>query len=306
MKYIFLILGLVCLQVNGEIHLFRPDLFQQDLVSTEQFAYELIKQNQIKDQIEYVAYPWAVLINQNLLHTVPELKIENGYTVCQHIRYEKIIPILIKMGVKFLFTPHVDKDYAGITVLPFPHLAVNGINAQNVHKDIWASFVGAEYTHFTRVQIFKLFANDRRFVLLNRGKTWHFYLPEHELAQNAQEYQEILARSRFALCPRGTGASTIRFWESLQAGSIPVLIANDMRLPTFFDWDTCIIKIKETEIHLIPEILESISLEEEQNMREKCLIAYDQFSNHNFISPITKLNNISRSNKQESGEHKNA
>lgn len=287
MKYIFLIFTFIVLPAYGAIHVFRPDLFTQDKVSTEAMAYKLVEQNNIQDQINYVAYPWAVLINQNLLHTVPDLKIEDGYTVCQHIRYEKIIPILIKMGVKVLFTPHVNKDYEGITVLPFPHLAVNGLSAQNINKDIWASFVGAEYTHFTRSQIFKLFANDQRFVLLNRGKTWHFYLKDEQLEQNQQEYQDILARTRFALCPRGTGASTIRFWESLQAGSIPVLIADDMRLPSFFDWSKCIIRVKENQVHLIPEMLEEISQEKEQEMRDWCLKAYNKFSDNNFISAVT-------------------
>lgn len=283
---LFLLSALFVITANAQIHVFRPDLFRQDKVSTEQLAYELISQAELQKQIEYVAYPWAVLINQNLLHTVPDLKVSNGYTTCQHIRYEKIIPILIKMGVKVLFTPHVDKDYAGITVLPFPHLAVNGVAPTNLTKDIWASFVGAEYTHFTRAQIFKLFADDPRFVLLNRGKTWHFYLKDEQLEQNQQQYQDILARSRFALCPRGTGASTIRFWESLEAGAIPVLIADEMRLPSFFDWQQCVIRVKETQVHLIPEILEAISPDQEKNMRAHCLAAYDQFSNQNFISPI--------------------
>jgi len=275
----------------SQIYTFKPELFEQDKVSTEQFAYNLIKKNPIKEQINYVAYPWAVLINQNLLHTVPQIKIENGYTVCQHIRYEKIIPILIKMGVKVLFTPHVDKDYENITVLPFPHLAVNGLNAEHVTKDIWASFVGAEYTHFTRTMIFNLLADDPRFVLLNRGKTWHFYLKDEKLDQHTHEYQDILVRSRFALCPRGTGASTIRFWESLQAGAIPVLIADDMRLPNFFDWNQCVIRVKETDVQLIPQILEGISFKKELAMRKACLVAYDRFANHNFISPIINYSN---------------
>lgn len=273
-------------QANSQIYTFRPELFNQDKVSTEQQAYELICQNPIHEQINYVAYPWAVLINQNLLNTVPNLKIENGYTVCQHIRYEKIIPILKQMGVKVLFTPHVDKDYEGITVLPFPHLAINGLNPTNTIKNIWASFVGAEYTHFTRAQIFKLFANDERFVLINRGKTWHFYLKEEQLAQNTHEYQDILVRSRFALCPRGTGASTIRFWESLQAGAIPVLISDSMRLPDYFDWDKCIVRVKETDVHLIPEILSKIGFKQELEMRKVCLLAYQNFANYNLISPI--------------------
>jgi hypothetical protein len=276
----------IFINIKADIYTFKPEFFTQDAVSTELTAYQLISNHPLKNNINYVAFPWAVLINKNLLHTVPEINVENGYTVCQHIRYEKIIPILKKMGVKVLFTPHVDKDYDGITVLPFPHLAINGINPSNITKDICASFVGAEYTHHTRAQIFKLFAHDPRFVLLNRGNTWHFNLKPQLLDYYTQEYQDILVRSRFALCPRGTGASTIRFWESLQAGAVPVLIADAMRLPDSFDWDKCIIKIKESDLNTIPTILDSISPEQELNMRSQCLIAYHKFANANFISPI--------------------
>lgn len=278
--------NIIFLITKPDIYTFKPELFALDAVSTELTAYQLIASHPIKKNINYVAFPWAVLINKNLLHTLPDIKIANGYTVCQHIRYEKIIPILKQMGVKVLFTPHVDKDYEGITVLPFPHLAINGVNPGNITKDIWASFVGAEYTHYTRAQIFKLFVHDPRFVLLNRGNTWHFNAKPQLLDYYTQEYQDVLVRSRFALCPRGTGASTIRFWESLQAGAIPVLIADAMRLPDFFDWKSCIIKIKEADLDTIPTVLNSISPAQELNMRKHCLLAYHKFANANFISPI--------------------
>lgn len=285
-KLLLIVLVLHVLSLKSQIYTFKTELFDLDAVSTEKISYQLIANNEISNHINYVAYPWAVLINKNLLHTIPDIKIENGYTVCQHIRYEKIIPILKKMGIKVLFTPHVDKDYDGITVLPYPHLAVNGISPVNVVKNIWASFVGAQYTHYTRAQIFNLFATDPRFVLINRGNTWHFYLKEETLAQFTKEYQDILVRSRFALCPRGTGASTIRFWESLQAGAIPVLIADAMRLPSNFDWNSCIIKIPEINISSIPSALDSIDLDQEEKMRKACLKAYYNFSGNNFISPI--------------------
>ncbi len=264
---------------------YQTNLFEQDLVQTELLAYQLLQQHPLLNQIDYVAIPWAVFINQNRLSSLPEIQVNNGCTVCQHIRYEKIIPYLIKIGVKVLFTPHVDKDYDQIKVLPFPHLAINGIDPAPI-KDIWSSFVGAEYTHFTRAQIFKLLASDPRFVLINRGKTWHFYLTPEKAAAATVEYQDVLARTRFALCPRGTGASTLRFWECLRAGAIPVLISDAMRLPDFWDWDNCMIRVPENAIDQIPAILAQITPQQEQQMRQSCLDAYAAFSGPNFVSAI--------------------
>src|SRR5437763_1885888 len=82
---------------------------------------------------------------------------------------------------------------------------------------------------------------------------------------------------KYYLCPRGVGPNTIRFWESLQAGAIPVLISDNMALPKGFNWDNCIIRIREKDILSINSILVSISPKKEEEMRENCLIAYELF-----------------------------
>lgn len=42
-----------------------------------------------------------------------------------------------------------------------------------------------------------------------------------------EKYCEILARSRFVLCPRGYGASSFRIAESLQYGAEPIVLINE-------------------------------------------------------------------------------
>jgi hypothetical protein len=44
-------------------------------------------------------------------------------------------------------------------------------------------------------------------------------------------YGRELATSRFVLCPRGVASNTIRFFESLMFGRIPVLVSDDAKLP---------------------------------------------------------------------------
>jgi hypothetical protein len=46
-----------------------------------------------------------------------------------------------------------------------------------------------------------------------------------------KEYCNILARSVFALCPRGYGRSSFRIQESIQQGAIPVYISDEFVLP---------------------------------------------------------------------------
>lgn len=263
---------------------FYVDLFKRAKVSTEYEVYRLLKEKPLAKAVNYVAIPWAILINSNQLDKVPILKLNGGFTVCQHIDFMKIIPLLTAMGIDTLFTPHVTKKNVveGITIVPFPHMAVNGVGPADV-KDLWYSFIGAD-THWTRRKLFAMH-HPRNAVVIQRDE-WHFYGSPAKQEQEKQEYQNVLSRSRFSLCPRGTGASTIRFWESLQAGAIPVLISDDMLLPAGFDWDTCVIRLAEKGTRAIKKVIAAITPEREIEMREQCLRCYEQFAGDNFVRVI--------------------
>ncbi len=283
-KKYFLVLVLSTLYTTTiltKIYEFHIDLFTKDKIETEYTAYKLLKEDPLPDSINYLAIPWAVLINTKQLEKVPKIKINGGFTICQHIHYEKIIPLLKKIGIDVLFTPHVNKKYDGVTVLPFPHLAVNGI-MPNSNKNLWYSFIGYN-THWTRKFIFDNYSSKNNNIIIER-KQWHFNGKNQKEEQ--EEYQDVLARSRFSLCPRGTGASTLRFWESLQAGAIPVIIADDMQLPTNFDWNLCTLQIPEKNINQLEQFLSKISQERENAMRKQCLEAYALFSGNNFVKIV--------------------
>lgn len=258
-------------------------------VPTELTAYQLLKKNPLKSDVNYVAVPWSTLINAGKMSELSQLglTVDGGFTICQHIRYKEILPILKKMGVTVLFTPHAEpsKDPA-IKVLPFPHIAINGIAAKP-QKDILYSFIGFS-NHPVRKALFDLtWPKD---AVIKRRAVWHFsksgsQTQRRQLAEK-REYQDVLARSRFSLCLRGTGASTLRFWESLQAGAIPVLLSDDMMLPENFDWSRCVIFIKEADVASIDSIIRGVSTETEAAMRKACYEAYAYFQGKNFVSVI--------------------
>ena len=261
--------------------------FNIDYVSTEHFAYCALKKKPLPFDIPYVAIPWAPFITYRRLDEIPDIKVPGGFTVCQHLHYKAILPVLRKMGVSVLFATHADQDthykgvnYNDITVVPFPHYAMNGAQPAKI-KDIYYSFIGF-ISHPVRKRIFSMRHLDNAYIK-KRGN-WHFYANHSEFSN---EYKDVLARSRFSLCIRGAGVSTIRFWESLQAGAIPVLIADGMLLPDFINWDECIIRVPEKDIEKIPGILASIPFEKEQTMRKKCISIYKKhFSKENFAATI--------------------
>ena len=279
---------------------YHTDFFIDDPVKTEFYAFQCLKQEPLLQNCNYLAVPWSPLINRNKLNEFTVKKIKGGFTVCHHIRYKEIIPLLKKIGIDTLFTPHADGNDKGMRVFSFPHYAMNGVQPAAV-KDIFYSFVGADTSSYIgsslRRTIFEMQHPKEAFI--KERKSWHWIresgagqLSREEQGQERKEYEDILARSRFSLCPRGTGGGTIRFWESLQAGAIPVLISDNLELPEGIDWGQCIVGIKERDVLDIPTILKNIPGQRETDMRLACIEAYKKYSGHNFVSVIRKIYNI--------------
>ncbi len=68
-----------------------------------------------------------------------------------------------------------------------------------------------------------------------------------------------------------------------------MLISDALRLPEGFDWDLCLIRIKESEIDTIQDVLSRITPEQEESMRQMCYKAAEQFSGENFVSAIRRV-----------------
>ena len=77
----------------------------------------------------------------------------------------------------------------------------------------------------------------------------------------------------------GTGPNSIRFWESLACGSIPILLSDSLELPYHELWDNAIIRCHEKDLENIDIILEEIRSYKEDEMRQNCLTIYNDFKN---------------------------
>lgn len=84
-------------------------------------------------------------------------------------------------------------------------------------RDIFASFVGGD-THPIRKKLVKQFTG---------YKDCHVSFKKLPL----KEYCNLMARSVFALCPRGYGKSSFRIAEAIQYGAIPVYVSDEHVLP---------------------------------------------------------------------------
>lgn len=76
-----------------------------------------------------------------------------------------------------------------------------------------------------------------------------------QLASTFDQYAESIHRAKFVVCPRGIAPSSQRLFEAMQAGRCPVIISDEWLPPIGVDWETCSIRIAESDLKLLPEIL---------------------------------------------------
>lgn len=262
---------------------------------------EFFEQN--KYDSNYLGFPWAEVIdrkhNQNKVYDFLKNK-EKNYTCCQHIYFRKLIPLFKKLGITKLYACHkkIDEDYIeDIQIIACPLYAVNvednernylfkDIDFFNKERKLLYSFQGGYngcYMTDIRQKIFKLSVKDDTKLIDSEG--WHFekaiYGGDKRIIKDKLEsYNKLLLESRFSLCPSGSGPNSIRLWESLATGSIPILLSDTLDLPKHELWQNSILRIKEKDLDKLDEILSEISSEREKEMRKNCLKLYNYFKDN--------------------------
>lgn len=283
----------------------NTDLFWQYPVITEKTFFE-----QNKSDEYFMGFPWATCIDKRIntneiFKLIIQFKKNNVeyYTCCQHISFRKYINLFKLLGIKILYTPHKirgEDEINGIKLMPCPLYAVNiEDNSRNTEfknvdfltckRDLLYSFMGSYQSGYLtkiRPNIFNM-KHPKNTTIINTGD-WHFNSTVYSSKQNKNgelnindkhnknkvNYNKLLLNSKFSLCPSGTGPNSIRFWEALACGSIPVLLADTLDLPYYVDWDNAIVRINECDYNDIPQKLLQISEEQQTIMRKNCLEIY--------------------------------
>jgi hypothetical protein len=113
-----------------------------------------------------------------------------------------------------------------------------------------AGFMGA-INHPVRRQLLEI--NDRNILIVDTS-AFNIYNGDSS-QQYLEQYVNHLLDSKFVLCPRGVGVSSMRLFEVLAMGRVPVIIGDDYILPEGPRWSDCSIRVIETDIPRLPDIL---------------------------------------------------
>ncbi|MGD0196605.1 MAG: exostosin family protein [Solirubrobacteraceae bacterium] len=118
--------------------------------------------------------------------------------------------------------------------------------------DLLFSFVGSP-SHRARRGVYSL--RDARAVV-ERIDGFTFYDESSvDFEQRRKHYRDVLLRSKFVLCPRGKGTSSIRLYETLAAGRVPVIIADEWVAPRGPDWESFALRWPEHDVAALPRVL---------------------------------------------------
>ncbi|MCX5969543.1 MAG: exostosin family protein [Cyanobacteria bacterium] len=268
--------------------------------ATEATAAERLAAADLSSGNFYLAYPWATFVDRIRRGSPVDVESQlcmstnapgNGITasVCQHIWAFDHLDLFQKAGITDLFWSHATKGLQqvdGIRIHPFPLYPVRCAThpPQPTLLALWQrpllySFQGAYAPglYLTPVRDWLLDLPLRSDALLERRSEWHYeqaVYREQVLRQAADEarrsqlvaeasaYADTLQKSCFALCPSGSGPNSIRLWEALGYGAIPVILSDQLQLPGPAPlWQSAALFVPETQeaVAALPSQLEALA-----------------------------------------------
>ena len=248
----------------------------------------------------YLAFPWASLIDRYsrgvhlpALSSAAHVSSSAGpcikATVCQHIWALDYIDLFRQAGVTDLFWSHASiglVEHSGVRIHPFPLYPVRCASHPHTvslvpqsDRSLLYSFQGAydPDLYLSAVREWILALPPRHDAKLELRREWHYEQAVYreqvlgqpadnarlaELSAEADAYADTLQNSCFVLCPSGSGPNSIRLWEALGYGAIPVILSDQLQLPGPPElWQAAALFVPETQeaVEALPSHLEAIA-----------------------------------------------
>lgn len=273
----------------------------QHPAKTEEWAYQRCLADLPENRfVEIVCFPWATLIDLlrkgqsakaqiylDAMQCAPPRMTLIRATICQHIYMQDLLPFFTQLKITDIYWTHAVKgeDHLGtIRIHPFPLYPVRCADMENVvlkplhQRRYLYSFVGAYdpdlYLTPVRQWLFDLPACADAYIQPRDG--WHYQqhvygeqvdgvaMDEEQLQRHQQlslSYEDVMRETVFCLCPSGSGPNSIRLWEALGFGCVPVILADTLQLPGDQDlWRSAALQVPEqaSAVVALPRLLKSL------------------------------------------------
>jgi hypothetical protein len=193
------------------------------------------------------------------------LYLENGYIGLMELRQLLARVESAPSAMHFLFVesdwpfpvlpgayPSLTRSYPwaqGWSFLPQDGVGRKDGQCAVVEPEFLFSFLGRTCTHPVRKAIVLLDKNNSPCLDVANGPN---RFPDFDFAET---YSNLIKRSKFVLCPRGFGVSSIRIFETMCSGRVPVIISDQWQPPAEIPWAEFCVRVPEREINSIPVLL---------------------------------------------------
>jgi len=201
--------------------------------------------------------------------------------ICQHILGEQL-----SFSNGRVYSPHASITNRFHLIPHFNALTSDFADYIPLKSRRWlGTFIGDTKTNPIRPKIVTLLSSDARWLIRDTG-SWHFSKSQERQAVNQTIYTASLSASICAFCPPGTGAGSLRLWESMSYGCIPVIFGETL-IPS--EMEDLVIRIERLES--IASIESAVSLPIHELSRRSAFVYntyWSNFANHKIPNLIIR------------------
>ncbi|MBA0817045.1 hypothetical protein Gohar_001641 [Gossypium harknessii] len=171
--------------------------------------------------------------------------------------YRNLIKVLCNANSSEGFHPNRDVTLPEIKVPPQGFSSERRFIQPPENRTILAFFAGGGHGNIRKI-------------LLHHWKDKDEEIQVHKYLPDGQDYNELMGKSKYCLCPSGFEVASPRVVESFYAGCVPVIISDSYVLPfsDVLDWREFSVKIAPEKITEIKRILEGIPEKEYRKMQK--------------------------------------
>ncbi len=165
-----------------------------------------------------------------------------------------------------------------------PNLEIRRFADRKMDKRYLYSFMGAS-SSWARKRLFRSVLS-KSDTLIEATNSYNHWTTDQTEAQNRASqnlrYAQVMASSKFVLCPRGCGLSSYRLFESMSLGVAPVIISDQWRPIEGIDWNFAIF-LPEHQIPNIDHIMRAHESEWEERGQAASSV-YKKIFDHDLIA----------------------
>lgn len=103
-----------------------------------------------------------------------------------------------------------------------------------------------------RIELFDALESLDGYFIVDTTQSYDHFGGRRDLSKQ-EPYAQAIREAEFCLCPRGSGASSIRLFEAMRLGTAPIIVGDAWVAPKGPDWDRFSVRFKEKDILHIPK-----------------------------------------------------